>query len=63
MDFLFLVAKTFAEDSMRVQKESFQDYRVIADWEGQCYRTMDPQYEAKQLEVFYTMFEKVNTFL
>ena len=52
-------AKAFAEDSMHVQKESFQDYGVMADWGGQVYRTMDPQYEVKQLDVFYTMYEKV----
>ncbi|XP_061163339.1 isoleucine--tRNA ligase, mitochondrial-like [Saccostrea echinata] len=52
------VSKTFAEDSLQVQKEGFQDYGVMADWEGQYYTTMDPQYEAKQLDVFYRMFEK-----
>lgn len=53
-------AKTFAEESIQVQKEGFQEYGVMADWEGQCYRTMDPLYEAQQLDVFYAMFEKVN---
>ncbi|XP_022332728.2 isoleucine--tRNA ligase, mitochondrial-like [Crassostrea virginica] len=52
------LSKAFAEDSMHVQKESFQDYGVMADWGGQVYRTMDPQYEVKQLDVFYTMYEK-----
>lgn len=52
-------AKTFAEESIQVQKEGFQEYGVMADWEGQCYRTLDPLYEARQLDVFYTMYEKV----
>lgn len=52
-------AKTFAEESIQVQKEGFQEYGVMADWEGQCFRTVDPQYEARQLDVFYTMYQKV----
>lgn len=52
------MSKTFAEESMQVQREGFQEYGVMADWDGQCYRTMDPQYEARQLDVFYTMYEK-----
>nr|XP_034326135.1 isoleucine--tRNA ligase, mitochondrial isoform X2 [Crassostrea gigas] len=52
------MSKTFAEESIQVQKEGFQEYGVMADWEGQCYRTMDPLYEAQQLDVFYAMYEK-----
>lgn len=52
------MSKTFAEESIQVQKEGFQEYGVMADWEGQCYQTMDPLYEAQQLDVFYAMYEK-----
>ena len=31
---------------------------VMADWDN-CYYTFDKMYEAKQLDVFYQLFEKV----
>ena len=39
--------------------EAFKRWGVMADWNNQCYYTFDPEYEVKQLEVFYQMYEKV----
>jgi isoleucyl-tRNA synthetase len=48
-------AKEFAEEAIVVQKEAFQRWGVLGDWESP-YRTMDPRYEAKQLEIFFDMY-------
>ncbi|XP_071164030.1 isoleucine--tRNA ligase, mitochondrial-like isoform X1 [Mytilus edulis] len=51
-------AKKFAREAITVQMEAFKRWGVMADWDKQCYYTFDPQYEAKQMEVFYQMYEK-----
>lgn len=53
-------AKKFAREAITVQMEAFKRWGVMADWDKQCYYTFDPQYEAKQMEVFYQMYEKVS---
>lgn len=50
-------ARKFANEVIETQKEAFKRWGVMADW-GRSYFTFDPQYEAKQLEVFYQMYEK-----
>lgn len=39
--------------------EGFQRWGVMADWQSQAYYTFDAQYEVKQIEAFYQLFEKV----
>lgn len=31
----------------------------MADWDNACYFTYDKEYEAKQLDLFYDLYEKV----
>lgn len=52
------MASQFAHESSQGQKSSFMSWGVMADWEGGCYHTYDPHYEAKQLEAFYRLYEK-----
>lgn len=51
-------AKKFAREAIETQMTAFKRWGVMADWGNKCYYTLDPSYEAKQLEVFYQMFEK-----
>uniref|UniRef100_A0A8C5PUW9 isoleucine--tRNA ligase n=1 Tax=Leptobrachium leishanense TaxID=445787 RepID=A0A8C5PUW9_9ANUR len=50
-------AKIFAEKAIEKQKASFVRWGIMADWDN-CYYTFDPKYEAKQLDVFYKMYDK-----
>ncbi|CAH2254123.1 isoleucine--tRNA ligase, mitochondrial [Pelobates cultripes] len=50
-------ARVFAEKAIEKQKSSFIRWGIMADWE-KCYYTFDPKYEAKQLDVFYKMYDK-----
>ncbi|XP_069464691.1 isoleucine--tRNA ligase, mitochondrial [Ambystoma mexicanum] len=50
-------AKEYAEKAIEKQKSAFTRWGVMADWNN-CYHTFDKTYEAKQLNVFYKMFEK-----
>ncbi|CAH1798662.1 unnamed protein product [Owenia fusiformis] len=50
-------AHKFAERAIRKQKESFKRWGVMADWDN-CYHTFDKQYEAKQIETFFKLYEK-----
>lgn len=54
----FWLAKAFAEKAIEKQKASFIRWGVMADWEH-CYYTFNKNYEAKQLDVFGKMHEKV----
>lgn len=51
------IARAFALETIERQKEQFISWGVMADWEKQCYRTMDNSYVKKQLELFYEMYE------
>lgn len=51
-------ARKFAREAIKIQMEAFKRWGVMADWDNQCYYTFDPEYEVKQLEVFYQMYEK-----
>ena len=33
----------------------------MADWTGDCYYTLSPQYVSNQLQIFYQLYEKVNS--
>ncbi|GAB1285834.1 Isoleucine--tRNA ligase, mitochondrial [Apodemus speciosus] len=50
-------ARSFAQAAIEKQKAAFARWGVMADWNN-CYYTFDPKYEAKQLRVFYQMYEK-----
>lgn len=47
-------AAKFAKATVKAQMESFKRYGVWADWENP-YLTLDPEYEAAQIEVFGKM--------
>ena len=48
-------AAKFAQKTIKQQKEVFQRWGCMGDWE--CpYLTMDPTYEADQIRVFYEMY-------
>lgn len=50
-------ANVFAEKALLEQKTAFQQWGVMADWNN-VYKTLTPDYEAKQLEVFYKIYNK-----
>ena len=52
-------ARKYAREAIGIQMEAFKRWGVMADWDKQCYFTFDHKYEAKQLEVFFQMYEKV----
>lgn len=50
------VAKELASKTIEVQKASFREWGVMGDWE-RPYKTMDPDFEIAQLEVFKQMVQ------
>ena len=52
-----LKASRFAKSALNKQKEEFQKWGCLGDWENP-YLTMDKSYEADQIGVFYEMFKK-----
>ncbi|KAM4693563.1 isoleucine--tRNA ligase, mitochondrial [Discoglossus pictus] len=50
-------AKEFAEKAIEKQRSSFIRWGIMADWNN-CYYTFDRKYEAKQLDIFYKMYDK-----
>ena len=50
-------AADFARQTLTVQREAFKRWGCIGDWD-RPYITMDPQYEANQIDVFYRMYER-----
>ena len=50
-------AGVFARETMEKQAKEFRRWGVIGDW-GNPYVTMDREYEANQLKVFYEMYKK-----
>ncbi|CAD6940236.1 unnamed protein product [Tilletia caries] len=49
-------AAQFALDTIETQKAEFQYFGIMADWSKEnTYRTLDPAYEANQLQVFGQM--------
>jgi isoleucyl-tRNA synthetase len=51
-------ARKFAEKAIKQQMSSFKRWGLMADWENP-YTTLDKQYEANQIGVFYEMYKKV----
>ncbi|XP_054432582.1 isoleucine--tRNA ligase, mitochondrial isoform X1 [Pteronotus mesoamericanus] len=50
-------ARSFAKAAIEKQKSAFIRWGVMADWNN-CYYTFDGKYEAKQLRIFYQMYDK-----
>ncbi|KAJ2051027.1 isoleucine-tRNA ligase [Coemansia sp. S16] len=48
------LARNFAMKAVASQTKSFKEYAVMGDWSNR-YLTLDPEYEASQLEVFREM--------
>ncbi|MGL5122994.1 MAG: isoleucine--tRNA ligase [Fusobacteriaceae bacterium] len=51
-----LKCASYAKKWVKIQKEQFVRLGILADWENP-YLTLEPQYEAKQLEVFGELYE------
>ncbi|KAF9965115.1 hypothetical protein BGZ70_005390 [Mortierella alpina] len=51
------VAQATAQSAVNSQREEFSSYAVMADWEN-GYKTMDKDFETRQLNVFYAMMNK-----
>lgn len=49
-----------ARDAIQVQKKQFQEWGIMADWEG-AYQTMDRSYIYQQLMVFNDLVKKGKT--
>ncbi|PVI03358.1 isoleucyl-tRNA synthetase-like protein [Periconia macrospinosa] len=50
-------ARQLAADTVELQKAGFKEWAVMGDW-AHAYKTMDKEFEIRQLEVFKKMFEK-----
>ncbi|KAI9703422.1 MAG: isoleucine-tRNA ligase [Bogoriella megaspora] len=50
-------ARGLAERTVEEQKQGFREWAVMGDWEN-AYKTMDKEFELKQLRVFKGMVEK-----
>ena len=48
------VARELASKTVETQKASFQEWAIMADWDN-SWRTMDKDYEIRQLEIFKLM--------
>ncbi|KAI4190805.1 MAG: hypothetical protein LQ346_004846 [Caloplaca aetnensis] len=51
------VAQRLAHNAFSAQKEAFQQWGIMADWDN-AWKTMDPDFEIRQLEVFNGMLSK-----
>ncbi|KAG0707905.1 tRNA synthetases class I-domain-containing protein [Suillus ampliporus] len=52
-------AKATAEREMRTQQEEFEQFCIMADWSSETtFRTLDHDYEIRQLQVFQRMVEQ-----
>ncbi|KAF9179541.1 hypothetical protein BGZ51_006846 [Haplosporangium sp. Z 767] len=51
------VAQVTAQSAVDSQREEFSSYAVMGDWEN-GYKTMDKDFETRQLKVFYEMMNK-----
>jgi hypothetical protein len=50
-------ARAFALEEVEKQKKAFISWGIMGDW-AHPYLTLDPQYEATQLSIFYQMYQK-----
>ncbi|KAJ2938979.1 hypothetical protein O0L34_g17794 [Tuta absoluta] len=51
------IAREFALETVAKQKEVFKSWGVMADWEKQCYLTLNKGYIQNQLRQFYKMYK------
>ncbi|KAG8216484.1 tRNA synthetases class I-domain-containing protein [Butyriboletus roseoflavus] len=52
-------ARKTAEREMKIQREEFEKFGIMADWSKEStYRTLDHQYEMRQLRIFQKMVSK-----
>jgi isoleucyl-tRNA synthetase len=51
------IARDFALETVQKQKEAFKSWGVMADWENQCYLTLNKSYIQNQLQQFHKMYE------
>ncbi|QLQ81895.1 hypothetical protein HG537_0G01490 [Torulaspora globosa] len=51
------MAASHATKAIQAQKKQFKQFAILTDW-NDCYKTMDPEYEINQLEVFLEMLKK-----
>lgn len=58
---LLILARSFAKAAVEKQKLAFIRWGIMADWNN-CYYTFDGRYEARQLRIFYQMYDKVIKF-
>ncbi|XP_045762898.1 isoleucine--tRNA ligase, mitochondrial [Maniola jurtina] len=50
------IARSFALETIERQKEAFKSWGIMADWDKQCYLTLDKKYVQNQLRQFYKMY-------
>jgi isoleucyl-tRNA synthetase len=51
------LSREFAEKTIQKQKRDFERWGIMGDWDN-YYTTMHPEFEARQLEVFLSMYLK-----
>ncbi|XP_061380741.1 isoleucine--tRNA ligase, mitochondrial [Danaus plexippus] len=51
------IARSFALKTVKSQKEAFESWGIMADWEKQCYLTLNKNYVQSQLRLFYKMYK------
>ncbi|XP_075985565.1 isoleucyl-tRNA synthetase, mitochondrial [Anticarsia gemmatalis] len=51
------IARTFALETVEKQKDAFRKWGVMADWDKQCYLTLNKTYIQNQLHQFYKMYK------
>ncbi|CAG5043854.1 unnamed protein product [Parnassius apollo] len=51
------IARAFALETVQKQKSAFQSWGIMADWEENCYLTLDKHYVQNQLRQFYKMYK------
>ena len=50
-------AAKYARKTIELQKKAFKRWGCLADWDNP-YLTFDPEYEARQIDVFHQMYER-----
>lgn len=51
-------ARKFALSTMEKQRQDFRDWGVGANWKQDTYKTIDKDYVAKQIQIFYELYKK-----
>lgn len=51
------IASSFANKHISSQMESFKQLNLLADWSN-IYRTIDPNYMCKEIDLFYELYKK-----